>query len=136
MYSPELNKNMTQRTWDMRERENLTAPPRQVNDTYNRVTGHHRPQEHVNTVLEHVIIPITKWNCNIYVVGITDGAERFMEYMDATVPDPNFKIFPGRNVKGIAFIESSHNQEKVSKHPHNLPMVAFFSLTSSSNTPA
>lgn len=104
---------MSEVTWLARPKAKVTDQSIEINDKYNRVAGHENPQKHVNTVLEHVIPELVKWDARIWIVGIGDGAEYFVNYMDAKVNNEVKKVWQGKHLKGMAFVEPSHDPESV-----------------------
>lgn len=82
---------------------------------WSKVPGHGSAQEHVETVLERVLPQLVPDNTRIWIVGISDGAEMLVNYMEAKLTEPGRdKIIPGRKVKAIALMNSTHWSDNVS----------------------
>jgi len=106
-YSNAEHKCMTWATWSARHRSSAIAKGFVVDDVYNRVPGHSCPEEHIATMFDKVIPQLVRGDTKLYVLGITDGAERFINWMDAALEhDLNGGI--ANQVHAMAFTEPTH----------------------------
>lgn len=113
LYSHKLEKNISFETWRAMPKANALEVAASIHPFHNRVPGHKNPQEHINTVLEHIIPQLTREKTRIWVIAVSDGAEHFINYMNARLSDERKMILPGRPTKGMGFINPTHDPEKV-----------------------
>ena len=131
IYSPDFHDCMTQKTWMARPRTSaveaavkidvvscespriiLCTPLLNFSQAYNRIPGHQTPYEHVVTVFDHLIPQLVNSDVRLWIVGIADGAENFIYYMDSKLAaDPKAVI--GGLVSGMAFMEPTHDPAKL-----------------------
>ncbi|KAI7139696.1 hypothetical protein D0869_14704 [Hortaea werneckii] len=117
IYSPQLNKAMSQAEWLGRPKPNALSDHYRIDDDHNRVPCHKTPEQHVATVFEHVIPTITREDVRLYVAGLSDGGEALLKFLDRKFhADPQDDI--GKLVEAIALIEPTHD-------PKQLESVAF-----------
>ena len=111
LYSHELNHCMTQVTWWARPKSSAIGDHYQINETHNRVPGHRTPEEHISTVFEHVLHQLLKDDVRLWIVGIADGAENFIEYMNLTLYNATSLKNAGSagNVAAMALMQTTHN---------------------------
>ena len=112
IYSSKLNKTMSHRSWLARRKTNALSSEYEINTLHNHVSGHRTSKEHINTVLEHVVPQLVYSSAHIWVIGIIDGAETFIEFADARL-SAGKKIIDGRKVVGMAFIQPLHDVDKI-----------------------
>ena len=112
LYSHEYNTAMTQVTWMARDKPSAVSDFYKVHKEHNRIPGHKSSEEHLETVFEHVLPQLLRDDARMWIVGITDGAENFIKYMDAKyVADCNATICNA--VQAMAFMEPTHVAEMV-----------------------
>ncbi|GAB1740123.1 hypothetical protein NU219Hw_g5040t1 [Hortaea werneckii] len=112
IYSPELNKAMSQAKWLGRPKPNALSDHYRVDDDHNRVPCHKTPEQHVATVFEHVIPAITREDVRLYVVGLSDGGEALLKFLDRKLhADAQDDI--GNLIEAIALIEPTHDPKQL-----------------------
>ena len=110
LYSPNENKCMTLPTWNARKRPSAISKPYAINTNHNLVPGHTNAQEHISTVFDHVIPQMVKDDVNLYVIGITDGAENFIHWFDRNA---DVEGSMSNNIWAMAFTEPSHDTKAI-----------------------
>lgn len=112
LYSPKLNECMTQATWMARPKFSGIGSNYKVVEEHNRIPGHTTPYEHVDTMFEHVIPQLVGNAKRFWIIGIADGAEHFINYMDSKLAeDHTAKI--GGLVTAMVFMEPTHQPNKL-----------------------
>ena len=111
-YSHAHNTAMTQVSWLSRRRPNALASDYKIDRKHNFIPGHTTAAKHLETVFCHVLPGLVRKNVRLYVVGIADGAENFIKYLDAALmAQPDAWI--GRAVVAMAFMDPTHAVEDV-----------------------
>ncbi|KAI7337574.1 hypothetical protein KC315_g2224 [Hortaea werneckii] len=112
IYSPQLNKAMSQAEWLGRPKPTALSDHYRIDDGHNRVPCHKTPEQHVATVFEHVIPAITREDVRLYVVGLSDGGEALLKFLDRKFhADPQDDI--GKVIEAIALIEPTHDPKQL-----------------------
>ncbi|KAF2482163.1 hypothetical protein BDY17DRAFT_178759 [Neohortaea acidophila] len=110
LYSPQLNEAMTQVSWLARPKPNALAQAHKIDNDHNKIPGHYTPYEHVGTFFDGILdqLIVHESSLRLWIVGISDGAEAFINYMDAQLHrDHTARI--GSMVSGMAFMEPAHD---------------------------
>ncbi|KAK0937930.1 hypothetical protein LTR29_010495 [Friedmanniomyces endolithicus] len=106
-YSHKEHRGMSQDTWLARPKAWAMAESIAVDEVHNRVPGHESPEAHIRSVLEHVVPAITSENVRLYFVGLSDGGEHLLNYLDdKLVADHEASI--GANLEAVALIQPTH----------------------------
>ncbi|KAK5112418.1 hypothetical protein LTR85_011527 [Meristemomyces frigidus] len=112
IYSHQLNESMAQPTWMARPKKTAIDDHIRIDPVHNRVPGHENPDAHVSSVFEHVIRKITREDVRLYVVGLSEGGEAVLKYLDskfmANTQDP-----VGDKLEAIALIQPSHTPSQL-----------------------
>ena len=103
---------MTQTTWMARDRPHGLSTAHQIHEVYNRIPGHQTPEEHVRTVFDQVLPKLLHPKARYWIVGLMDGAEHFVKYMDGKLV-VNIDHDLGERVSGFAFMQPTHDPVKV-----------------------
>jgi hypothetical protein len=111
IHSNQYGECMTWLTWKARIRDNALVPPHRVHEEYNRVLGHTNPEEHIATVFDKVIPQMVRQDAKLYVIGITDGAEKFINWYDAHTGETDPAT--AEQVWAMAFMEPMHEVNNV-----------------------
>lgn len=83
LYSHQLNESMAQPTWMARPKKMALDDHIRIDPVHNRVPGHKTPEAHIASVFDHVIQKITRKDVRLYVVGLSDGGEDMLKYLDS-----------------------------------------------------
>ncbi|KAK5164356.1 uncharacterized protein LTR77_010052 [Saxophila tyrrhenica] len=111
-YSHKEGKCMSWPAWSARKRASAIAKGFVIDEEYNRVPGHSHPEEHIATMFEKVIPQLIRKDAKLYVLGVTDGAERFIKWAGAALEaNPDSGI--ANQVHAMAFTEPTHNPGEV-----------------------
>lgn len=112
LYSPSLNETMSHISWQVRHRASASLDAFEIDDDYNRVLGHRKPDEHVETVMEHVLPNLVNTEAMLYPVGIRDGAESLLAWLDGKFSaNPQDPI--GMQIASLTVIESTHSHKLI-----------------------
>ncbi|KAI6805700.1 hypothetical protein KC367_g1691 [Hortaea werneckii] len=112
IYSPQLNKAMSQAEWLGRPKPTALSDHYRIDDDHNKVPCHKTPEQHVATVFEHVIPAITREDVRLYLVGLSDGGEALLKFLDRKFhADPQDDI--GKMIEAIALIEPTHDPKQL-----------------------
>ena len=115
LYSPKLNKTMNHKTWLARAKDHALQSDIEIHPVHNSVPGHTSPEEHITTVFEHVIpqlLGADHSDVRLWIVGITDGAEHFVNYMDAKLAANRDAVIGGA-VEAIALMQPTHEPKRL-----------------------
>lgn len=130
VYSHQLKKNVSEKGFLAQPRKDALEEQAAIDDKWNRVPGHKNPQEHVNTMLERVIPKLTNSGVRIWLIGVSDGAENLIQYMDGRLSKDDLKmIIPSRTVKAMALMHPTHNADQVSLPLRTRPSVGQLTLS-------
>ncbi|KAK0362399.1 hypothetical protein LTR59_008866 [Friedmanniomyces endolithicus] len=106
-YSHKEHRGMSQDTWLARPKTWAMGESLVIHEVHNRVPGHENPEAHIRSVLEHVVPVITSENVRLYFVGLSDGGENLLKYLDDKLfSDHEAPI--GANLEGVALIQPTH----------------------------
>ncbi|KAI6817484.1 hypothetical protein KC327_g14348 [Hortaea werneckii] len=112
IYSPQLNKAMSQAEWLGRPKPTALSDHYRIDDDHNRVPCHKTPEQHVATVFEQIIPAITREDVRLYVVGLSDGGEALLKFLDRKFhADPQDDM--GKLIEAIALIEPTHDPKQL-----------------------
>ncbi|TKA23956.1 hypothetical protein B0A50_06462 [Salinomyces thailandicus] len=112
IYSHEHNKAMSQADWLGRPRATALTDHYRIDETHNRVPGHKTAEEHVANVFEHVLPALTRADVRLYVVGLSEGGEAVLKYLDAKfLADRQDPI--GNKIEAIALMQPTHNPSQL-----------------------
>jgi hypothetical protein len=83
-FSHEFNRPLTLQGWQDRPRISALHPMPVVDSKWNRIPGHESVENHIQSVLENLIDneKYVQPNCKIDVVGLMEGGNKAMEYLD------------------------------------------------------
>jgi hypothetical protein len=111
LYSYATKSCMTQDIWNTRKRPHAFAEQYAVTDK-NKVPGHATPQEHVNTVLDHILPQLVEeQHERLHIIAVGDGGENVLKYLNEKfTDDPNAKI-AGLTLVSVALVNSSHDTD-------------------------
>ena len=113
LYSHELNKVMSLNSWYARAKCSAVGGTYVINDNHNKMPGHKNAKEHVYTIFDHVLPKLIDSKAKLFVIGITDGAENFINYMQARTcagkDAPCKPDGPAAQVKTMAFMNPTHD---------------------------
>ncbi|KAK5107751.1 hypothetical protein LTR62_000727 [Meristemomyces frigidus] len=108
LYSHEQNRNMSQAAWLARPRDNALTPAHEINDQANRVPGHETAAAHVRTIFNNVIPNVCKEDVRLYIIGLADGGETVLKYLDDTlVKDHHDPV--ANKVEAMVLTEPTHD---------------------------
>lgn len=93
LYSHELNKAMSLRSWLARPKKSITHGPL-VTHPENHVVGHTTPQEHIISVLDSVIKnqDFVAPDAEVYVVAIENGTEKLIDVLAHDCEFPSYML--------------------------------------------
>lgn len=112
LYSHAEKKSMTWATWSARKRPNAISKPFQVHPEHNRIPGHTTAEEHIATVFNKVIPQLVNRGARISVIGITDGSEGFVKWLDDAFKTDDEETV-AYQIKAMAFMEPTHNPKTI-----------------------
>ncbi|KAK3674339.1 hypothetical protein LTR78_005808 [Recurvomyces mirabilis] len=115
LYSHALNKTMSQAAWLARKRPSALSPPFEISDV-NRVPGHETPQAHIHAIFEQVIPTLLAENARIYVIGLSDGGESVLKYMNDTLRNDEHAHVASM-IEAVALTEPTHDLATLSYKP-------------------
>ena len=108
LYSYDLNKSMSQSTWLARPKPSALDDDIRIDPLHNRVPGHETPEKHIATVLEHILPRLTRKDARLYIVGISEGGEAVLKYVNAKLAtNPDDEI--GLKLEAIALCQPTHH---------------------------
>ena len=112
LYSHAQNKCMSQAEWMGRHKPSALVGHHRIDEAHNRVPGHENPDKHVAAAFDHVISYITRDDVRLYVVGLSEGGEAVLKYLDSKFSaDPQDPV--GNKIEAIALMQPSHNHEQL-----------------------
>ncbi|KAK3695923.1 hypothetical protein LTR37_018278 [Vermiconidia calcicola] len=112
LYSPKKNKSMTYASWRARERPTALSASYVIDPISNRVAGHGTADEHIDTVLTHVVSNIVGPDAKLYVVCVSDGAERFVKWMDHAFEAEHLNPIT-HMTSAVVLMESTHEHKGI-----------------------
>ncbi|KAK1055587.1 hypothetical protein LTR74_015552 [Friedmanniomyces endolithicus] len=116
LYSHKEHRGMSQDTWLARPKTWAMGESIDIDEVHNRVPGHENPGAHIRSVLENLIAAITNENVRLYFIGLSDGGEHLLKYLDGKLfADHEAPI--GANLEAVALIQPTHL-------PHQLKSVS------------
>lgn len=107
-YSYKRKTTLSLNSWTALPRSSAVHPAIPVRDE-NLLSGHHTAQDHVRTVFEDVISnpDVVDPNAELYLVGLYDGANNALEYLDAHWD------FYHRRIHALAFTQPQLHPSKL-----------------------
>ncbi|KAK3700376.1 hypothetical protein LTR37_015987 [Vermiconidia calcicola] len=112
LYSPKKNKSMSYASWRARERPTALSASYVIDPISNRVAGHGTADEHIDTVLTHVVSNIVAPDAKLYVVCVSDGAERFVKWMDNAFEAEHLNPIT-HMTSAVVLMESTHEHKDI-----------------------
>jgi hypothetical protein len=111
LYSHPTKSCMTQDIWNTRKRPNAFSEQYAVK-SQNKIPGHATSQEHVNTVLEHILPQlVAEQHERIHIVAVGDGGESVLKYLDGKFTDDHNAKIAGLTLVSVALVTSSHDED-------------------------
>jgi hypothetical protein len=111
LYSYATKSCMTQDIWNTRKRPHVLAEQYTVKPQ-NKVPGHTTSQEHVNTVLDHILPQlVTEYHKRINIIAVGDGGESILKYLDNKFTDDHNAKIAGLTLVSVALVTSSHGED-------------------------
>ena len=111
---------MTVPTWLARKGLNALGEDFVVDPIHNRIEGHTEPYEHIETCMDFILPQILAQNAHLYIVGITNSAEYFINWYQARqctvgTPHTNHSDVPGttKMLNAMAFMQPTHDATKI-----------------------
>ncbi|TKA74246.1 hypothetical protein B0A55_05684 [Friedmanniomyces simplex] len=112
LYSHKLNRSMSQATWLARPMTSAIGEATRIDEVHNRVPGHETSEAHVRTMLEHIVPAITSEEVRLFFVGLSDGSEHLLKYLDDKLFADNQAPI-GSNLEAVALIQPTHVPEQL-----------------------
>ncbi|EMC98049.1 hypothetical protein BAUCODRAFT_67235, partial [Baudoinia panamericana UAMH 10762] len=107
IYSHELNKTFTLQSWLARPKPSAVHDHIRIDPVHNYVEGHKTPEAHVRTVFDTVIPYITRADVRLHIIGISDGAEAVLKFLDAKfATDGDGEL--SKQLEAVALIQPTH----------------------------
>jgi hypothetical protein len=113
LYSHLHGKNMGYKTWSARTRSTAISPGFKIHKDFNHIKGHIDADEHINTVFDKVLPQIINRAARLHVVGITDGAERFVNWFARSIDEDETSA---HQIHAMAFTEPTHDPRLLPKN--------------------
>lgn len=120
------NKNMSERSWIAAPRKHALAAPKQIHAVHNRITGHTKPEEHINTVLTHILPELLPKAARVWLISVGDGTENLIKYMGGRMSEEKGRkmVIANRVTRAMAFMQPTYDPEEVSEEPQEGPVKA------------
>jgi len=112
---------MTQATWQARPRPSGINSNYKAHPIFNAVSGHENAKMHVQTMFDEVIPQLVSADARYYIIGIKNGAENFINYMDAKL-QAKIDHELSTKVAAMAFIQPTHDPLRVKSWPFQIYM--------------
>jgi len=107
LFSHIEDRPMSQATWLARPKKNAVNEVYKIDEEYNRVPGHETPEAHIRSVFEHVIPNITRGDVRLYFVGLSDGGEHMLKFLDDKLQE-NRDHHTTSNMEAVTLIQPTH----------------------------
>lgn len=112
LYSHALNRPLSQPTWLARPKPTALDDPIRIDPVHNRVPGHETPEAHVNSIFEHVLPRITRPDVRLYIVGLSEGGEAVLQYLDEKL-STDAQALIGEKLEAVVLIQPTHRPGEV-----------------------